>query len=261
MNTNYFLNRILNNKLKLSVLLAFIFIPVIGVFASFKIVLMNHYISETTYFLRKGYFSFLAASDNFNGALFEIIVWFLPLFLLLIFCDMFVEDFQTGVKNILVSKVGLKKYYFNSIFFSIKAGFILPFVSLILNLLMVNIIFARGINNNTDISGEPAFFQFCYSHMTITNIIYILIFAILASILSGAITSIALMTKSRRIAYPISVFIWTVPNFIRRSIVYSLQPFTEYDLMYSLSTVLGLIALCILIIIAGYLKEVKFAKV
>ncbi len=97
MNTNYFLNRILNNKLKLSILLVFILIPVIDVFASFKTVLVDHYDLGANYFLRKGYFSFLAGRGNFASALQEIIGWFLPLFLLLIFCDIFVEDWKYPV--------------------------------------------------------------------------------------------------------------------------------------------------------------------
>ena len=132
----YYFKRIINNKIKLGVILLIFLLPIIDIIFMLKDIRMGGSV------IVPDLASFLS-STLFNGAQI-LFLWYLPIYFLILTSDDCIEDYHTGYKNILVSKLGRKKYFAVNILKGFIFAFVAVFLSFILNLIMTNIIFSGG---------------------------------------------------------------------------------------------------------------------
>lgn len=251
MKAKYYFKRIINNRIKLGVVLLIFIFPIIDIF------LILNDINNGGSALEPNLASFLS-STIFNGAQI-LLFWYLPLYFLLIAADDCIEDFKTGYKNILITKWGKKKYFRANIIKGFIIGFIVIFLTLALNILLTQIAFAGGTYTGFDFNDTQTngFFQ----HPFLTNCIYIVVAAFISGVVSMGAVAVALALHNRYLVYPIVFLLWYIPSTINKSIILALQPFTEYSLIDVSPTILVVIAVNIAAVVFAYIKVIKYEQV
>lgn len=202
---------------------------------------------------------------NSEGHMMQILfLWFLPLYLLVMVGENYIQDVESGKNNILILKKGKKQYFKTSLLFSFTSTFIAVFLSLLINYILVCIINFNGTASPFDYSEQqlsqikqfnPTLF-FELSHPTITNFIFILISSLISGLLGAVVTSICFIFPKRVYTYFSSFILWFLLIMGNSSILLLYQPFTEYSLQHLLQ-----ILLQILIIFSGIIGGSYFYKV
>lgn len=252
---SYYFKRIFSNKLKLAVALLFFFFPVADIY----LILME--ISRGGSVPYPFLASFLVGIFSKWGQ--QLLLWYLPLYLLLVVADDCIEDVKIGYKNILVTKWGKGRYVFHNLVKGFLVSFLLLFLSLVLNLLMTQIAFHEGFyspSSSSLIEQIPSL-QVAYQNPMLTNCIYILIASFLSGIVGLGAAAISMMLPNRFLAYPIIFLLWYFPSIVHPPIQGALQPFTEYSLVDVSSTVFLVIGINILAAVAAYIKVMKYDQI
>lgn len=171
----------------------------------------------------------------------KLYFWFLPLYFLLLVGDECIEDHATGYKNVMIAKMGKKKYIKIKLLSSFSLSFFIVVCGLLLNLTVVCIAFRNGKfiklgEENAkpgiyDAVNMPDALQFklSYMHPFIANLAFMLITAFLAGLISMVGASLAMAVHDRKIVYAVVFAFWFVPVLMRNSSMLVLQPFSEYD--------------------------------
>ena len=124
----YYIKRIFNNKLKLILSLLIVIYPIVDC----AMILID--VSRGASVPLPCTSSFL--TSNIYNVCQILLLWYLPLYLMLIVADDCIEDYKTGYKNILISKFGKISYLRNNVFKGFYIGFTILFISLIINFAM-----------------------------------------------------------------------------------------------------------------------------
>mgnify|MGYP000747952975 CR=1 FL=1 len=100
---SYYITRIFNNKLKLSVILFIFVAPILDILMAFVDVFKGASVPVP------GLVTFLGSF--MTAGLRGVLKGYLPLFLAIIVADDCIEDYRIGYKNILITKRGKNKYF------------------------------------------------------------------------------------------------------------------------------------------------------
>lgn len=247
----YYLKRIINNKVKLAVILFIFFLPVTVILTSLK------NISNGASVWLPDLAAFLSMPEG--GVCQSLISGYLPMYFLLIAADDCIEDYKAGYKNFLVTRCGKSKYFWFNIVKGFVVGFCVIFLSLALNMLMTHITFAGG--SYTAFEHYEEFMQFVITTPFLDNWIFILLFSLIAGIVSMGGVALALALHNRFLVYPIAFILWYIPSAINISIQYILCPFTEYPITFALPTYLAVVGINIALVIFAYIKVMKYEQV
>lgn len=115
---HYYVKRILNDKFKTSVILFIFFVPFL------EILLYIRNLNYGAAMMNPDFATFLAGNTAGHGHMLQgILLWFLPLYLLIIVAEDAIQDYKTGNKNILISRWGNKKYFL----LNMKKAFVISF--------------------------------------------------------------------------------------------------------------------------------------
>lgn len=253
---SYYFNRIINNKIKLSIILLVFFIPVLDIFFTLKDIQYGGSVPypELTAFL---------GNIIFQG-LQKLLLWYLPLILAIIVADDCTEDYKLGYKNLLISKWGKNKYFLINMAKGFIFSFFIILIPLLVNLVMTQFIFAGGTYigiEQGDIESIPAMKE-AFKNPIKTNIIYILVTVVFSGILGIGATAVSMALHNRFIVYPVIFILWYIPcSLLYPSIVCAFQPFTEYSLLDSIAPIILTLTLNLAAIAFGYIKVIKYDKV
>lgn len=255
MKLNYYLNRIINNKLKLGVIILIFIYPIIDII----MVLLD--ISHGAAVLSPGVSTFLS-STIFNTTQL-LLIWYLPLYLVVIVADDCIEDYKTGYKNILISKWGKKSYFKTNILKGFVFSFCIIFLSLMLNLVLTQIIFSGGsyVCYDSDTIQKIDNLRDSLKYPLITNIIYIILTSVVSGVVGMGATAISMTVHNRLIVYPIIYIMWYIPTALEKSVFLALQPFTEYSVSDSTFSILLVFTINLSAVVAAYLREVKYEDI
>lgn len=249
----YYIKRIFNNKLKFLLSLLIVIYPIVD--CAMILIDVNRGASVplpcTTSFLTSGLYNVCQI----------LLLWYLPLYLLLIVADDCIEDYKTGYKNILISKLGKISYLTKNVFKGFFIGFTIVLISLIINFAMTQIIFAGGsyISYDSNTINEILNLKTSFEHPVITNIIYIVLASFVSGIVGAGAVGISIALRNRLIVYPTVFIMWYIPtSAFERPIILALQPFTEYSILDALPSLLFVIAINIFAIVFAYIKELKY---
>lgn len=248
----YYFKRCLSKPLCVIIMFFLIFWPSCELFIYLK------YIFNGSNVLYPEYASFLASNTVGIGHLPQAVyLWLMPIYLLILTSNVCLEESETGVMNVLVAKMGKKKYVQKHLIksFLISAGAVL--LGLMINLLLVHLLFNGGSYNPfASYDFDNVYYKWEVKHMFETNIIYIVIVSACMGLLAMVGTIIMLISRSQKITYAITLVFWISFFWIENSIMYVFQPFTEYYFDTTKVTFILFVVVCLSVIVGGYVKEV-----
>ena len=188
-----------------------------------------------------------------------ILIWLMPLFVLNLFSDRYVLEYQKKYINAILTRTSRRKYFISKI----SVAFLIPFVvfaiSLLVNFIGAQIIFKDGYNfNGLEVLGtNGGWFQYMYQYPNLMYLFYLFITAMAAGICGILTQCIAFVSKKYTITYLVSFFLWMGLIMYKYSVTYLIQPFTEYGLEYFLPSGLILLGITLFVLVVTYVYKVK----
>ncbi len=252
------LKRIFKNKVKLLFVVLVFLIPLL----SGLDILKNNFVFQLAGSQKPNpqFSTFLAAQQERNFIFHTILMWFLPLYLLVIVGDEGTEDYKTGYRNILIERIGKKKYLLDKMVFSFCFCFVMFFAAMLLNYIVVNVVCYGGKSMIIDPTDSPWNFLYTWGsqHPMVTNIGFMAVTSFFAG-LSGSLGSMLSLTlHDRRIVYPLAFLLWFFYDlFTKTSLFYLFQPFTEYGFETLIPLFVNTLLLYVVLIIGMYFWEAK----
>ncbi|MCM3225965.1 DUF2705 family protein [Terribacillus saccharophilus] len=246
--------RILHNRKSLFIFILIILIPFIDVAQLLQMKIQY----DVEYHPA---FAFFLGGMTQGHAMQIMLIWFLPLFLLLLVSDDGIQDIETGYRQILISKVGRKNYLKEKMLTSFIIGFLSLFVSLLINFITVNILFYGGTYNNglSDIQiPDNTLYQFSMAYPYLADILFTVIACFMAGVAGMLSATVSFFFRSRKFAYASAFFIWFLLVLRQDSLVFVFQPFTEYGFETIVPVLSISLLVCIGISFILYFIEVKY---
>ncbi len=254
---SYYYNRIINNKIKLSIILFFFLMPVISIL----FVLFDIHMGASVYCPELNTF---IARDTVPGGISGLFFHYMPLLLAIIVSDDCAEDYKLGYKNLLISKWGKNRYFLINMSKSFIFSALIILIPLLVNLVMTQFIFAGATYNGWspgDIETFPTVKESLANPMKY-NIMCTLIAVVFAGVLGMGSTAVSMALHNRFIVYPIVYIMWYIPNSLpQHNVLCAFQPFTEYNMADSMEAVIIMLALNFAAITFCYIKVIKYDKV
>lgn len=251
---NSHLQRIVRNKINL---IAFIILLLIPMFEIVQLLIYQSNSAETFH----PAFAFFLSSSSIGHAPQILLMWFLPIYLLLMGADDAIQDYKTGYRNILISKVGRRNYFKEKLATSFIISSFTMFISLLINFLLVSIIFANGTFSKglmeMELSGNQLF-TFSIAHPFIAIFLFSIISSFLAGLAGILGASTSLFFLDMKYAYAAAFFIWFLLVLNKQSLVYLFQPFTEYGFDVLVPIFILVTGVIIIITLAVFVYEVKY---
>lgn len=257
MDLELFMNRIRINRLRVAVIAAILLFPILEIIYYFwDILKMGGSV------LKPDYAFFLACNTVGIGHFFQaVFLWLMPLYCLFLCADDCIEDYITGYKNMLISRLGRKKY----VDMHLRKSYILTFCiiscSLLLNLLLVHIVFYGGQHSPySDELVTSHFYQWEADNPFLANLLFIFMTAFISGLISMVGTMAGIVLHNKKMAYGITMLLWGIPFLQKKSLMLLFQPHSEYVLDTLVPLALEVILLYVAFILLGYCKEVYFEK-
>ncbi|MFB1050001.1 DUF2705 family protein [Paraliobacillus sp. JSM ZJ581] len=244
----------IRNKINITSFVVLLIIPM------FEIVQLLIYQSNSEEVFHPA-FAFFLSSSSIGHAPQILLMWFLPIYLLLMGADDAIQDYKTGYRNILISKVGRKTYFKEKILTSFIISSLTMFISLFVNFVLVSIIFANGTFSKSLMEMESSgnhLFSFSIAHPYIAIFLFTIISSFLAGLAGTLGASTSLFFLDMKYAYAAAFFIWFLLVLNKQSLVYLFQPFTEYGFDVLLPIFILVTSVVITITIAVFVYEVKY---
>lgn len=252
----FYISRILHNKIKL------FFICLILIMPSLEIIQI---VFDVIYFglprPNPNYVTFLA---GYRGHVFEsIMLWFMPLYLLIITAEDSIEDYDIGYRNILISKIGKKNYYLNKLVGSFAVAFVIVLVALLIDIILLHTLFSGGQDMPVDPNDSPENLLYTISnaHPITANIVFAVVTAFLSGLISMVGAALAIVVHNRKIVYSVTFLLWFIPVLLKTSLMLVVQPFSEYDFDDLIPIFLSVSVSYIVIVAVVTVWEVKFEEI
>ncbi len=250
---NSHIQRIIRNKINLTAFIIILLIPMLEIVQ----LLIYQQNSEETFHPA---FAFFLSGSSMGHAPQILLIWFLPIYFLLLGADDAIQDYKTGYRTILISKVGRKRYLLEKIITSFTISSLSMFITLFINFILVSIIFVNGTFSKglmeMRIEGNKLF-NFSVEHPFIAIIVFSIVSCILAGLAGSLGASTSLFFLDRKYAYASSFFIWFLLVLNKYSIIYAFQPFTEYGFNVIFPSLLVAISVLIIIPLIVFIYGVR----
>nr|WP_309100369.1 DUF2705 family protein [Fredinandcohnia onubensis] len=246
--------RIVKNKISIFSFFIILFLPMIEIFQ----LLQYQQTSEQVFHPA---FAFFLSGSSIGHASQILLLWFFPIYFLLLGADDAIQDYKTGYRNILISKVGRKKYILEKLSTSFILSSAVMAITLFVNFILVRIIFYNGTFTkgltDMEISDNPLF-SFSISHPYLAIGVFSIVSIILAGFVGMLGASTSLFFGDKKYAYPSAFFIWFLLVLNKQSITYLFQPFAEFGLNILMPIFLLAIAIFTFIPLLVFIYGVKF---
>lgn len=212
------------------------------------------------------YYPAMAAflSGNTQGHLTQtLLLWNLPLFLLILVGDNYIEERKKGFSGILITKIGKRKYIFGKLIEGFTVSSIVMFSVLIINFVLSFIFFKNGLEDkglHLSIDSTPIneLFVFAMHHKNLAYFLFLLVATFLSGLCGMVCTAVCLVFPEKIIAYPIAFLLWFL--FVIRnsgSLMDLFQPFTEYDYDYLVPIFITYVSVAVIIVLISYIVKVS----
>lgn len=189
-----------------------------------------------------------------------LLIWVLPIYLMIIYSDLYIREVQYGYNNIVFCKSDRRMIIKRKIKLSFYIPFFISLISLIINFVLAQIIFWGG----EDFKGmiiEPGFEGVCLSYPNITYLLYIIVYSMISGGCGMICSGISYVIPNVKIAYPLAFFIWIVQIISPYSLTYAMQPFIEYGPEYFLPALAIFVIVVIGIVVVSYRYKVKYDEI
>lgn len=264
------LYRILKSKRSVFFIVLMMLIPILDVIINYYNT-FNEYFTHSEFYpngfpnrfiLNPSFASFLSGSSRGHIAQ-MLLVWILPLYLLIIYCDSYIQDKHVGYNNIVFVKSSRKKIIHSKFIVSFLVPFAVSFISLAINFILANILFYGGtdfysLQNLVGRGVFGAFFSFSITHPQLVYCIYILAYSIIAGGCGVFCTGLSFFVPYYKLVYPLAFIIWAVQIVSPFSITFAMQPFIEYGLDYIIPAIIIFFTSVIIIMLLSIKQKVGF---
>ncbi|MDO5409468.1 MAG: hypothetical protein Q4F21_03330 [Lachnospiraceae bacterium] len=188
-----------------------------------------------------------------------LLIWLTPLFVLNLVSDRSVLEYRKGYTNALLARIGRIKYITGKLLSSFIIPFVVFFISLLLNFVAAQIIFKDGYNfQGMEVFAEQGgWFRVMYEKPDMVYLCYILLTSVIAGFCGVISQCLALLSKNYVVTYLIAFFLWMGLVMGKYSIIYLIQPFTEYGIDYMLCAGGIVSAVTVLFLAVIYVLKVK----
>jgi len=180
------------------------------------------------------YMTFLTGQNSVYLQMLSL--WLLPIWLLLYTSERYINDKKLGYDNILIGKLGKRKYIFTLIKVTFISGFLLLFIPLLINYIMAfltswdvpkthSIDYLYRYEDAAKYSVE----YFGWKHPIFINMLFIIVSSFIAGLLAVTSLCFSFVVPDKRIVYPVVFLFWFGQIIIRNGSVMDIfQPFTEW---------------------------------
>lgn len=247
-----YLHRILNDKMKLAVVILLFLIP------AMEIVQMEWHFHQGFSMLLPHYATFLSC-NTIRHFLHKIMFWYLPIFVLVIANEDSIEDAGIGYRNVIQVRTGKSRYLRTKLIGSFTIIFLIVCLGLLLNMALAYICFRDGTYTKEE-PNEVLIRDIeiiTKAHPVAANLVYICIASFLAGLLAAAGTALAITVKDRKLVYGFTFILWFVPVIVDDSSMYVIQPFIGVNYEHVVPTFLGMVISYLLIIGTAVFLEVR----
>lgn len=188
-----------------------------------------------------------------------LILWLLPLYVLNIYSDKSISEYNRGYKNAVFMRTGKHKYLRTKILVSFIIPFIVMAVCLVVNFGLTQIVFYGGYGfRGAEYGVTNTWSEFVYSYPNVTYCIYILLSSLAAGCCGVICQSLAIVFKKYSTVYVTSFFVWLILMIIKYPVIDIFQPFTSDDFkpLGMAGVILGVVTM-VIIIVTIVVKEIK----
>lgn len=189
-----------------------------------------------------------------------VLLWFFPIYFLLICADDSIQDFETGYFFILNMRVNKKTYFIEKVCTSFLISMLVMAISLIINFFVVLIVFRGGSDSNGlfEITFENnKLFDFSIHRPYLAVLFFSIIASYLAGICGALGAALSVFFRDRKFSYPAAFLIWFAFVLKKNSVMLLVQPFAEYGLDILIPTFISISVLFSLIILFIGIYEVN----
>lgn len=163
---------------------------------------------------------------------FILIMWFLPIYYLLIINDKTINEFSDKYKYLIFSKENFSVLFKNKLIFSFLFGFIFMFILIIFNSVLCYIIYKNNTFLSYDIDTWDGFLKYKLLNPFITIFFYSMLISVYSGLVSTFNSALCMAIPKRLIVYPIvtiiNLLLFTF-NFTGLNKI--IQPFVEGSLI------------------------------
>lgn len=188
-----------------------------------------------------------------------LIIWLMPLYVLNIYSDKSISEYNRGYVNGMLIRTGKRKYISRKIVVSFIIPFVIMAVCLFVNFGITQIAFHGGYGfRGAEYAVKNSWTSFIYSHPNVTYCIYILLSSLAAGCCGVICQCLSLIFKKYTTVYAVSFFVWLVLMIIRYSVTDIFQPFSSSD--FKPERIAGLILLSVTIVmlmVTIIIKKIK----
>ncbi|MGW8428286.1 hypothetical protein ACWGJQ_22830 [Peribacillus simplex] len=254
MNSYYY--RLTNNKKTKIIVFCIVAIVIIDIFILIGNVSSSWIVPHLATFL---------AGSSLGHMMQMILIWFLPIYLLIMCADSYIQDYRTGYRYVVATKKGRFSYYKTMLFGNMSFSFLVMVCCLLLNMAIAYMVFMNGEFNmglSPDLSPENPLYTLANVMPAVSNVVYIIIFGFFTSLCAGMATVLSWCFPDIKYTYPLSFVIWFSQILgLNHSLAMIFQPFNEVNFgdfffIFFKSTILFLA-----IITVGFIYKVKSDEV
>ncbi len=193
-----------------------------------------------------------------------LLIWLLPIFLLLIYSDTYIKEYQLKYHYIISTRIQNVKIFLAKLLAGFIIGFITVFLSLSLNYILSWIAFNGGTSfRGLDyfIGTEESLLSISLENPVITYIIYIFNFSVISGLYSIVCVSLSFCFRTYKLLYGVCIIIWFWQILSPYSLTFIIQPFIEYGFERIIPAAAVLILIVIVAVAVGYYSKVKYERI
>ncbi len=191
---------------------------------------------------------------------YALFVWILPITLMILYGDKTISEKKKGILRIYLSSCGRKKLFLSKMCVSFFLSIIYCGIPLLVNLL-ISIVFH---NNSTSFFGMEKFkFEdigwFWYNsihHPYIAWFVYFFSAMFVFGLLGVLCQSVSMIVNDNKTAYITSFAIWITLFCSKYNITMIIQPYTEYDYVWGIKSLLCFLPFVVVSVIIAYIRTV-----
>lgn len=191
-----------------------------------------------------------------------LLIWILPIYLLIIYSDSYIQEKKLGYNNIIFARSSRKKVLKSRFFISFALPFLISLCSMSLNFIMTNILFYGGKSYmGLDVPAKSgalgSFFTFSINYSTLTYCFYIIVYSFIAGCVGAYCLGLSYLFSSYKTTYPLAVFVWAILIIMPCSIIGPIQPFTEIPLTKAIIALIILVVVTLTTMFICFMKKVR----
>ncbi len=191
-----------------------------------------------------------------------LLIWLLPIYILLIYGDSYIQEKKCGYSKIVFSQCGRREVIRNKLGTSFLLFFGVVLLSLLLNFILAHVFFMNGSNfkgmdRMVSDGSLSAWHIWSLENPYAAYLLCMFVYSLLSGVLGMVCCGVSFLAPIYKLAYPVCFFLWFIQIMYKYSITYAFQPFIEYGPDYFVPALLVFFLVAAFFVAAGSWCEVR----